>query len=230
MKKTTSLLASAMIFFIAGCNSPIADIDSNTDKEPVIKKSAPKSSSNHVIAIAYEHTGFQGESYPIYSDWADSGLIKLPLNWNDEISSVKIVDKDYGVEFYEHNHGDLGKMTELNVRIISQLDWGDLPNDSFSGLKVYRDTKYDDQVWYRLWEDTNYKGAYVEKYSPDNCSYVGSLWNDRISSIEVCGPAAFGAYEHSNYRGNQKWFGSTPYVGDAWNDKITSHVNDALGM
>lgn len=225
MKKWVPSIAVIAGIALVGCESPLGFNENEISKT----ENEERAYTNHVVAIAYEHTGFKGRSYPIYSDWANYQLRKLPSEWNDEISSVKIIDKDYNFEFYEHNYGPLGKMTELNTRVISQLDWGDFDNDTFSGFKVYKDTKED--VWYRLWDDANYKGAYVERYSDEEYANIGSLWNDRISSIEILGPASFGAYEHADYKGDFKWFtSSTPYVGDDWNDKITSHINDAVGV
>ncbi|MGH1146176.1 peptidase inhibitor family I36 protein [Bacillus pseudomycoides] len=81
-------------------------------------------------------------------------------------------------------------------------------------------------VYYKsyFYQHSNYGGSYFGASS--NISYVGSTWNDKISSLKA-------GYNHnwtvmcwdSNYRGARFWVQSginVSYVGSTWNDKASS--------
>lgn len=60
-------------------------------------------------------------------------------------------------------------------------------------------------------------GAYVP--------WIGNLWNDQVSSVQVASGCVLNAYEHINFGGAQVgYLGSVPWVGDGWNDRISSYT------
>ncbi len=53
--------------------------------------------------------------------------------------------------------------------------------------------------------------------------YVGSAWNDKISSIQCGRNCSATTFQHRDYGGARStWTGNILYVGDSWNDQISS--------
>jgi hypothetical protein len=72
-------------------------------------------------------------------------------------------------------------------------------------------------------EHRDFRGAKFTFRGNVNVSYIGSRWNDKISSF-ACG---FGCemtfFEHRDFQGRrQTWGGAISYVGSGWNDRISS--------
>lgn len=62
-------------------------------------------------------------------------------------------------------------------------------------------------------------GAYV--------SFIGNLWNDVVSSVQVRSGCVLNVFEHADFAGAQNSFqGSVPFVGEWWNDKISAYTCD----
>ena len=73
------------------------------------------------------------------------------------------------------------------------------------------------------YEHRDYKGATFTVDATKTYSYVGTRWNDRISSIICEVYCTITVWEHRDYQGAARTFGDhTKYVGSAWNDKISS--------
>jgi len=76
-----------------------------------------------------------------------------------------------------------------------------------------------------LYEHINFGGDSREVGDGVNTAWIGDLWNDQVSSIEVSPGCVLNAYEHINFGGSHETFlGSVPWVGDSWNDKISSYT------
>lgn len=74
-----------------------------------------------------------------------------------------------------------------------------------------------------IYEHRGFKGAILRFAATRTYRYVGSRWNDRISSVHCTAYCTFTAWEHRDYKGATKTFGDyTEYVGGDWNDKISS--------
>jgi hypothetical protein len=73
------------------------------------------------------------------------------------------------------------------------------------------------------YQHSNFAGAKFTVNGNYDVSYVGSRWNDKISSI-ACNPyCRMTVYEHRDYKGRSHVFGSNiQFVGDFWNDRISS--------
>jgi hypothetical protein len=77
----------------------------------------------------------------------------------------------------------------------------------------------------RVFEHINHGGEVKHISSGDNVSYVGDLWNDKISSVIVEPGCALNVWEHADYRGKNKTYGgSLPFVGEDFNDIISSYT------
>ncbi|MBA2395244.1 MAG: hypothetical protein H0V70_21155 [Ktedonobacteraceae bacterium] len=84
----------------------------------------------------------------------------------------------------------------------------------------------------RWWADANHRGAFTDvcgQYGKCDSAgygfnYVGSAWNDRISSFQVFNNCTYTrAYENANYSGIcQAYNGDIDNVGSALNDHISS--------
>lgn len=76
-----------------------------------------------------------------------------------------------------------------------------------------------------MFEHINFDG---ERREVDNGAFVpwiGNLWNDQVSSMQVLPGCVVNAYEHINFGGVHATFlGSVPQVGDGWNDIISSYT------
>lgn len=167
-------LASTLAIVAMSCTSPVAEETSNTTEI-----NSTESRANHLVAVAYNRHDYTGDSFNIYSN-TEGKIINFPSEWNDKISSVKIIDNNFGVYFYQHWNGG-GEVTDLNTSTISQrtADRNELPNDTFTGYKVYKDTKptngehSDNCIIIKLYEHANFQGAYRDirfkdiNYNPD---------------------------------------------------------------
>ena len=73
------------------------------------------------------------------------------------------------------------------------------------------------------YEHANFEGAREDVREGDDVAWVGTQWNDRISSIQCAPGCRLLAFEDVDYGGAATRFaGSIRYVGDAWNDRISS--------
>jgi hypothetical protein len=74
-----------------------------------------------------------------------------------------------------------------------------------------------------VYEHRGFKGAKLRFAATRTYRYVGSRWNDRISSIHCTAYCTITVWEHRDYTGATHTFGDyTEYVGGGWNDKISS--------
>ncbi len=78
-----------------------------------------------------------------------------------------------------------------------------------------------------LYEHINFGGHKFTIRGSYNLSYVGSRWNDKVSSIACHAKCNITIYEHRDFSGHSFVFGyigmpNTKYVGDAWNDRMSS--------
>ena len=77
----------------------------------------------------------------------------------------------------------------------------------------------------RLYEHSNYGGEVKEVPSGANVNNIGSLWNDKVSSVKVEPGCALNVWEHENFGGRNKTYaGALPFVGGDFNDIITSYT------
>lgn len=74
-----------------------------------------------------------------------------------------------------------------------------------------------------LFEHADFGGHKFTIRGNYNLSYVGSRWNDKVSSI-ACNPyCEVTVFEHRDFAGaSWKIGGNIQYVGDDWNDQISS--------
>jgi Peptidase inhibitor family I36 len=74
-----------------------------------------------------------------------------------------------------------------------------------------------------LFEHINFGGAKFTIRGNTDLSYIGSRWNDKVSSI-ACNPyCGVTVFEHRDFKGASWKVGANiQYVGDRWNDKISS--------
>lgn len=73
------------------------------------------------------------------------------------------------------------------------------------------------------YEHRGFEGAKFTVDATMTYSYVGSRWNDRISSVLCEVFCSLTVWEHRDYAGATRVFGpDTTYVGSAWNDRISS--------
>ncbi len=71
--------------------------------------------------------------------------------------------------------------------------------------------------------DRDFRGAKFTLRGQVNVSFVGSNWNDKISSFACSYYCSLTFYEHRDFKGaSDKWGGAISYVGTAWNDDISS--------
>jgi hypothetical protein len=69
----------------------------------------------------------------------------------------------------------------------------------------------------------DYGGSTMSEYSGRGYKYVGSAWNDKISSFKIANGCWVKAYQHRDYKGDSTTFtGYVKYTGDLWNDQISS--------
>lgn len=69
----------------------------------------------------------------------------------------------------------------------------------------------------------NFRGAKFTIRGNYDLSYIGSRWNDQISSIACNSYCSMVGFEHRNFGGASKQFaGNILNVGDDWNDRISS--------
>lgn len=72
-----------------------------------------------------------------------------------------------------------------------------------------------------IYEHANFDGS--ERQFNNGFKYVGSAWNDMVSSIACAHYCSVTVYEHRDFGGASHTFsGNIQYVGDFWNDKISS--------
>eukprot|EP00808_Paulinella_micropora_P029593 g7498.t1 len=72
-----------------------------------------------------------------------------------------------------------------------------------------------------FYKDANYGGGSLPLTS--SSSWLGSTWNDQISSLRVPTGGSVTLYEHSDYQGNSQVFTQdSSWVGSYWNDKASS--------
>jgi peptidase inhibitor family I36 len=85
------------------------------------------------------------------------------------------------------------------------------PNITFLGCMYY--------------EHINFGGARTSIPGGVRRTYVGSAWNDKISSI-ACNPyCSLEVFEHRDLKGASRVFrGNISFVGDSWNDRISSMI------
>jgi hypothetical protein len=56
-------------------------------------------------------------------------------------------------------------------------------------------------------------------------TWIGDLWNDEVSSVNVRPGCVLNVWEHIHFGGAHMAFqGSIPWVGDWWNDRISSYT------
>lgn len=74
-----------------------------------------------------------------------------------------------------------------------------------------------------LFEHANFSGHKFTIRGNYNLSYIGSRWNDRVSSI-ACNPYCEATvFEHRDFKGaSWRVGGNIQYVGGDWNDLISS--------
>jgi Peptidase inhibitor family I36 len=73
------------------------------------------------------------------------------------------------------------------------------------------------------WEHRDFRGAKFTFRGNVNVSYVGSRWNDKISSFACAGGCRMTFFEHRDFQGDSRTWGSgISYVGSRWNDRISS--------
>jgi len=69
----------------------------------------------------------------------------------------------------------------------------------------------------------DFKGAKFNFKGNVNVSYVGSNWNDKISSFSCAIGCQITIFEHRDFKGASATFGAAQsYVGSTWNDRISS--------
>ncbi|MCI5127006.1 MAG: hypothetical protein D3907_00590 [Candidatus Electrothrix sp. AUS3] len=71
---------------------------------------------------------------------------------------------------------------------------------------------------------SKFKGNKYLVYSGAQIAYVGTAWNDQVSSVKVPAGCQLKVYLHSQFKGFDKIYPAGPYsyVGDSWNDQISS--------
>ncbi len=73
------------------------------------------------------------------------------------------------------------------------------------------------------YQHRDFKGAKMTQYAGQGWKYVGSAWNDKISSFKIADGCHVVAYHHRDFRGDSTTFrGYVKYTGDLWNDQISS--------
>lgn len=120
--------------------------------------------------------------------------------------------------------GDEGDIFSRVVqgKTISQEDWSVLKTEDDSGAIVIDGVEVAIEKNVVFYEHGGYRGRSIT-LREGNYSYVGSNWNDIISSIGISQGFTVEAYENANFQGKRTVFSSsTSYVGNNWNDKISS--------
>ena len=74
-----------------------------------------------------------------------------------------------------------------------------------------------------LYEHANFAGHTFTIRGNYNLSYIGSRWNDKVSSI-ACNPyCSVTVFEHRDFKGaSERFRPNIQYVGGWWNDRISS--------
>ncbi|MDA2118510.1 beta/gamma crystallin domain-containing protein [Bacillus cereus] len=174
----------------------------------------------------FEHINGVGRSFVVYSGEFNEYVGDY---FNDKISSISIAPRTVVLSF-EHR----GYQGEFNILInrfndpqlinIHKNDW----NDRVSSIKTYR--LCFQGAWTNwFYEHINGTGKHYALLSNQTQSYVGSEWNDKISSISVGPHSLILLYEHRDFQGRVKYFenfGNTPIlinIHKGWsNDQVSS--------
>jgi Peptidase inhibitor family I36 len=72
------------------------------------------------------------------------------------------------------------------------------------------------------YEHRDFGGAKFTFRGNVNVKYIGDRWNDKISSFACRGGCTMTFFEHRDFKGAHRSWGTTQYVGDDWNDSISS--------
>jgi hypothetical protein len=75
------------------------------------------------------------------------------------------------------------------------------------------------------YEHINFGGGHTSVPGGIQRNYVGSAWNDKISSVACNSRCSLEVFEHRDLKGRSHTFrGNITFVGDFWNDRISSMV------
>ena len=74
-----------------------------------------------------------------------------------------------------------------------------------------------------MFEHINYGGGTFHIPEHQSYTYLGDVWNDRVSSVQVSAQCQLITYQHVNYGGDRRVYSnSASFVGNLWNDQISS--------
>lgn len=191
--------------------------------------------------ILYRHADFRGSRIFVKAGRNVRDLKRM--GWNDQISSIELVDNAY-IRIYEHRNyrgasitirGDVIDLVELSKGIGG--NW----NDRITSIKVFHGRRRGDRR-YNEYDDgygaEDYPHCIFYKHSNGRgSSFKGDLgrhrkirssWNDEVSSVWVRRGYRAILYEHSNFRGRR-----VVLEGKGWRDGSVYNLkrfgfNDAM--
>lgn len=195
----------------------------------------------------YQHANFGGAYMRFDRDQAipNLGILETgaqgSINWNDQISSVK-VGANKKIIVYEHiNYGGASR-TLHGLSCSFSGSYPTMPsgwNDKASSLKIMQNDQppagpAPSSSQAAVYENANYCGAYIIFGSTDQPDLrvlkIGAPgvphWSDRISSIRVGSNMKLIGYQEPYYKGSSVTLSGpvdiTDLSGSGWNDTISS--------
>ena len=76
-----------------------------------------------------------------------------------------------------------------------------------------------------IYEHIDFGGSSRNISPGESSANIGTLWNDKASSLRVTPGCGFNGWQHADYRGTHKSFvGTVPWIGDGWNDILSSYT------
>lgn len=162
----------------------------------------------------FEHINYGGSRLSVLPGQA---IPNVGPTWNDRISSVQVSNSCRLIAFQHDNYAGDRRIFASNTSSV-----GNLWNDQISSLQCQCPTP--PQPACLMYEHINFAGAVLPVRGRLNS--VGPTWNDRVSSVRVPENCALTVYQHIDYDGDSRTFGSgaVASVGNLWNDQISSAV------
>ncbi|MGC5328002.1 hypothetical protein [Brevibacillus sp. SYSU BS000544] len=178
----------------------------------------------------FKDADFKGKWIQLVGQWDHLNTYGSPYEWNDSISSVKIIG-NYELMLADfHNLGGNPSYYRFDDRDLSDDPIG---NDRATSFRV-REIPQSEMEGVYLYEHAGFSGAW-QKFTPgsirelaDNKAFpYGLMWNDAVSSVRIVGPYKVTLFEHDDYLGKSLIFDQNssmipdlvPY---GFNDKTSS--------
>jgi len=76
-----------------------------------------------------------------------------------------------------------------------------------------------------LYEHQDHWGNAIDVNNGDNPTFIGTFWNDRVTSIIMMANCTLTLYEHSDFGGKEvQYTKSIALLDPFWNDEISSYA------